>query len=129
MSLAKMKGVIGTGQFVPGQPFELTIKPGDRLAFATMFVQSNDKFYATDPKGIDLFSSTSSPITGNLTRFVKLWDAGTEKDEAPGSGPNQALRQPKPNTGASENGVVTGASDGFAYPNVDAVIQLTVSLR
>jgi hypothetical protein len=115
--------------FIPGQSFEVSAEPGDRLVFASMLVQSNDKFYSPDPNGIALFDSMSAPISGDWTKSIKLWDAGTEKDEAPGLGPNQAPRQPAPNTGPAEYASVDAASDGFQYPPVDEVIQLTVSAR
>ena len=102
----KMKGVREAGMFIPGQPFDVTAQPGDRLVFSSMFVQSNDKFYSPDPRGIDLFDTAKMPMSGDLTTMVMLWDAGTEKDEAPGVGPNQAPRQSAPNTGPAEDGFV-----------------------
>lgn len=69
----------------------------------------------------------AAPVTGDWTKSVKLWDAGTEKDEEPGVGPNQAPRQKAPNTGPAENRSVYLASDGFHYPPVDEVIQLTLT--
>lgn len=125
--VSKMPGVKNAGLFVPGQPFTVTAEPGQRLAFATMFVQSNDKFLAPEPAGISLFDS-QEPVMGDLTKNVMLWDAGTEKDEAPGIGENQAPRQAKPNTGPSEDGMgkVRAADDGFSYPAVTDVIQLTI---
>lgn len=120
-----MEGVVTADLFVPGLPLTIKAEPGDRLVFVSMFVQSNDKFFALDPKGIDLFDD-DAPVAGDLTSKVMLWDAGTEKDEAPGVGPNQAPRQAGPNTGPDEHGVVGAADDGFAYPAVADVIQLTV---
>lgn len=128
-TLKGLKGVVEVGMFIPGQAFEVAAQPGDRLVFASMFVQSNDKFYALDPNGIALFSSMSAPVSGDWTKDIKLWDAGTEKDEAPGLGPNQAPRQPAPNTGPAEDGFVHVASDGFQYPPANEVIQLTISAR
>lgn len=128
-ALKGMENVRDAGMFIPGQPFQVTAGPGDRLVFASMFVQSNDKFYAPDPSGIALFDPTAAPVSGDWTKSIKLWDAGTEKDEAPGLGPNQAPRQAAPNTGPEENGSVHLASDGFQYPPVDQVVQLTLSAR
>ncbi|MGH8247245.1 MAG: spondin domain-containing protein, partial [Gammaproteobacteria bacterium] len=105
-SLKVMKGIREVGMFVPGQPFDVTAKPGERLVFASMFVQSNDLFFAPDPKGIDLFDTAKMPRSGEVAGDVMLWDAGTEVNEAPGAGPNQAPRQTAANTGPDENGVV-----------------------
>jgi hypothetical protein len=128
-ALKSKEGVREVGMFIPGQSFEVAAEPGDRLVFASMFVQSNDKFYAFDPDGITLFDSMSAPISGDRTKSIRLWDAGTEKDEAPGVGSNQAPRQSAPNTGPAEEESVHAASDGFQYPPVEEVIQFTVSAR
>ncbi|RWM52979.1 MAG: hypothetical protein EOR76_03020 [Mesorhizobium sp.] len=121
-------GVVTADVFAPGLPLTVKAQPGDRFVFASMFVQSNDKFVATDSNGIDLFEGQDS-IAGDLTSKVVLWDAGTEKGEAPGAGPNQAPRQAGPNTGPDERGVVRAADDGFTYPAISDVIQLTVLPR
>jgi hypothetical protein len=126
-SLKAMKGVREAGMFVPGQPFDVTAKVGERLVFASMFVQSNDLFFAPDPKGIDLFDAAKMPTSGDVTGDVMLWDAGTEVNEAPGAGLNQAPRQTAANTGPDENGVVRPVSDAFTYPPVGEVIQVVVS--
>jgi hypothetical protein len=79
-----------------------------------MFGQSNDLFYA--PKeGMALFDQQNKPLQGDITRTLVLWDAGTEVNQEPGAGPDQAPRQKAPNTGAVENGVVRPMQDQFAY--------------
>ncbi len=113
--------------FAPGLEFEVKAKPGDRLSFATMFVQSNDKFYGPADGSIALFDATAKPVSGNLTSLVRLYDAGTEKDELPGAGPNQAPRQKAMNQGRDEGGSVGPANDGFTYPAASAVIKLTIT--
>src|SRR6516162_9260428 len=74
-------GASSAGDIWPGQAFEfkVTAKPGERLTIATMFAQSNDLFYAR-----------GKPIRGDVTSQILLWDAGTEVNEEPGLGPNQA---------------------------------------
>lgn len=114
------------GMFVPGLAFTVTAKPGDRLSFATMFVQSNDKFYAPADGAVALFDAAGKPISGDLTAFVRLFDAGTEIDEQPGAGANQAPRQMAPNQGADQNAVVTAADDGYDYPAASQVIRLEI---
>lgn len=83
-AVKKMDGVVAADMFAPGLPLKVKAEPGDRLVFASMFVQSNDKFFAPDAAGIDLFNG-QEPISGDLTSKVILWDAGTEEDEAPGA--------------------------------------------
>src|SRR5688572_26909617 len=113
--------------FAPGLGFEIKAKPGDRLSFATMFVQSNDKFYGPADGGISLFDANGKPVSGDLTGLVRLYDAGTEKDEQPGAGPNQAPRQKAMNQGPTEGGNVRLSDDGFAFPPVDSVIRIIVT--
>jgi hypothetical protein len=124
-AIRTLDGVVAAHMFAPGLPLTVKAQPGDRLVFASMFVQSNDKFFAPDPEGVDLFND-QTPVSGDLTSTVMLWDAGTEQDEAPGAGQDQAPRQAGPNTGSDEHGVVRAADDGFTYPAVANVIQFTV---
>ena len=125
--LKTIKGVRQAGMFFHDEPFIVTLKPGERLVFAAMFAQSNDLFYAPDPKGIDLFDGAGKPRTGTLADAIMLWDAGTEVNEAPGAGPNQAPRQAKPNSGPAEGGSVRPVDDGFAYPPAREVLEVSVT--
>ena len=59
---------------------EVTAEAGDYLSFATMFVQSNDLFYAPSDRGIALFPNGLA-LEGDITDLVELWDAGTEFNE------------------------------------------------
>ena len=59
--------------------------------------------------------------------MVLLWDAGTEVNELPGIGPNQAPRQAGADTGDTENGAVRQVNDGYGYPDVDQVIRITLT--
>jgi hypothetical protein len=124
-------GESGPGPLLPGNAYEFTFTaaPGDYLSFATMFVQSNDLFYAPDGTGIALFKADGTPITSDITNQITLWDAGTEVNQEPGFGPDQAPRQAGPNTGEDENGVVQLVSDGFTYPVTTDLIRVTVTLE
>jgi len=138
-SLGEYMGVIETGAFntpidasdpgplAPGgsYAFEFHAEEGNRFAFATMFVQSNDLFYASDGGGITLFTEEGMPINGDITEFISLWDAGTEVNQAPGEGPDQPPRQVGPDTGEDEMGVIHLVDDGFIYP--ESVIRVTIS--
>ena len=89
----------------PGESFsiEISAKPGDKLSFASMLIQSNDYFIGTSDDGFELFRG-NEPITGAIE--TTIWDAGTEVDEPLGAGDNQPMQQVSPNTGADENGSV-----------------------
>jgi len=103
----------GPGPITPGKAYEFTISaaPGQRLTLAMMFGQSNDLFYAPGPKAIALFDAKGQPLTSDITSQLQLWDAGTEVNEEPGLGPNQAARQTAPNTGATEHANVRLVKD------------------
>ncbi|HMB62919.1 MAG TPA: spondin domain-containing protein, partial [Eudoraea sp.] len=122
-------GGVGPAPLPPGGMYEfnVTAKNKDYLNFATMFVQSNDLIIAPGAMGISLFNANKQPISGDITMYLELWDAGTEVNEEPGVGPNQAPRQSGPDTGEDENGVVHLVNDGFTYPNVDDIIKVTVT--
>jgi len=115
------------GPATPGKAFEFTVtaSPGDRLSFTTMFGQSNDLFYAPGIVGIPLFWGRR-PIHGDVTRFIRLWDAGTEVNQEPGLGPDQAPRQSGPNTGESEHKRILPVHDGYTYPRTNQVIKVTI---
>jgi len=119
------------GFLAPGdqETIEFHAGDGDYLSFATMFVQSNDLFYGFEDRGLRLHDENGNPITGDVTAFVDLWDAGTEVNQEPGVGADQAPRQAGPNTGTTENGVVRLVSelgDGYVYPADEQVIRLSL---
>ena len=126
-------GADGPGPAFPGDSysFSFTASPGQYLSFATMFVQSNDLFFGPDEAGIPLFDGMGYPIEGDVTGRVDLWDAGTEVNQEPGIGADQAPRQAGPNIGADEMGVVqlvADSGDGFSYPRTLALIRVTISI-
>ncbi|MFC4720728.1 spondin domain-containing protein [Geojedonia litorea] len=119
----------GPAPAFPGDSYEfyVTAKYGDYLNFATMFVQSNDLFIGPSAMGLALFNDKKDPISGDITMYMELWDAGTEVNEEPGVGPNQAPRQSGPDTGVDENGVVQLVDDGYSYPNLSDIVQITIT--
>ena len=125
-------GAASPGPAMPGNAYEFSFfaGKGSYLSFATMFVQSNDLFYAPDDEGIALYNMDGTPISGDITDQVDLWDAGTEVNQEPGVGADQAPRQAAGNTGADENGTVeliTNVVDGFTYPADNEVIKVTIT--
>lgn len=120
------------GLITPGtsQVFSFNAGKGHYLSFATMFVQSNDLFYAPNDDGIALYDDQGNALTGDITSSFYLWDAGTEVNEEPGVGPNQAPRQSGPDTGETENSVVkliSDVNDGFTYPSLNDVINISIT--
>jgi hypothetical protein len=113
------------GPLTPGKAYEFTVtaEPGQVLSIAAMFGQSNDWFYSND-RPIALFAS-GKPVTGDRSAQISLWDAGTEVDEEPGLGPNQAPRQKDPEAGVREHASVAHAARKWSYPR--GVFKLTVT--
>jgi hypothetical protein len=123
-------GADGPAPLMPGESytFEVSADPSadPKLSLATMFVQSNDLFYAPDPSGISLLAD-GEPVTGDVTGELALWDAGTEVNQPPGEGGDQAPRQDGPDTGEDEDGVVRPVDDEFEYPSTEEVIEVTLT--
>ncbi|MBT4073403.1 MAG: hypothetical protein HOE75_06945 [Chloroflexi bacterium] len=140
-ALAGVSGVISAGAFAvpsgssdpgplfPGSSysFTFTAEPGDNLSFATMLVQTNDLFYGPNGKGIALFDGSGNPVSGDITSQLLLWDAGTETNQSPGTGSDQAPRQAGANTGDAESGNVQIVQDEFSYPGVSDIVRVTIT--
>jgi hypothetical protein len=118
----------GPAPIFPGEQYEFTFtaSKGEYLSLATMYVQSNDLYYSFGQSGIALWNG-NSPISGDLTMDIDLWDAGTEVNEYPGLGLYQPVRQSGANTGMVENGIVLKVSDGFMYLMKDQSVKVTIS--
>lgn len=93
--------------------FTITAVPGDKLSLLTMFVQSNDWFYTTysDDSGIALFDNEGTPVTGDVTDRLSLWESDTEEDQEPGTGTGQAPRQTEDDMGTQ---TVSGTTASLA---------------
>jgi PKD repeat protein len=131
-AFAQPDGASSNGPIGPGgsYTFTVTATPGAQLSFATMYIQSNDLFYALSPNGVPLFTSEGTPVERDLSGTVCLYDAGTEGDEEPGAGLNQAPRQPSLDAGPSGEGAITQilrTDDGFSYPAPEDIVRVTVT--
>lgn len=117
--------MIGPGE---SATFTITASPGDRLHIETMFAQSNDWFYTFGAEGLALFDG-DDPISGDMTSAIVLYDAGTEEDTPPGTGPDQAPAQAAPNTGPvdDDNLIRLASTSGFTIPSVSSVIKVTIT--
>jgi hypothetical protein len=122
-------GASSAGPLNPGGAYEFmfSANPGQTLHLASMFGQSNDTYVAAG-SGIALFDSSHKPLSGDVTSTISLWDAGTERNEAPGMGPNQAPRQPAPNAGPTESGVALRTDGTRSIPIPSALVDVSVSL-
>lgn len=118
----------------PGQRFEFTITAHthDRLSLAMMLAQSNDGLVGTRLPGIELFDAAGTPISGDVTPQLTLWDAGSEVNEEPGVGRNQGLRQGVPYAGDPERKPVRPLAEtefGQVWPSADRLVRITITPR
>jgi hypothetical protein len=64
--------------------FSFSAAKNQRLTFATMYGWSNDLFFAPANPGIKLYNDDATPITGDVSSQIKLWDNGTRVNQVPG---------------------------------------------
>ena len=91
-----------------GEVITITARPDrahPRLTLATSVRETNDAFLAM--LGVPLLDPSGAPrapdaIALDVGRALAVWDAGTEANEAPGAGYNQAARQEAPTDGAPD---------------------------
>ena len=126
-------GADAPGPIGPGASYSFTLfaRPGYNLAFAIMFIQSNDWFYTFSQGGMPLFKN-GSPVNGDITNSILLYDVGSEVDQFPGAGLDQAIRQSGPDAGAEdENNVLRRLNfddtDPFEIPPINQVVKVTVT--
>lgn len=121
-------GASAPGPIGPGGAYEFTLTATRKikLTLLMMFGQSNDLFYAP-AKPIELFNAKGAPLSGDITSRFMLYDAGTEADQEPGIGSDQAPRQKAPNTGADENGVVRKAREQAFYTKTTELFRITIT--
>ncbi len=107
--------------------FEIEASEGEGLFFATMLAQTNDLFFGTPPEGLPLFEG-GAPISGEIAGELVLYDAGTELNQPPGLGSDQAPRQRAPDQGPIDETLeIREPTDGYSYPPATAVLSVTVA--
>ena len=129
------EGADGPGPLTPGHAYEFSFevmggKPDLYLSFVSMFIPSNDLFYAIGgPDGLRLFGPGNSPTSGNVTDHVSLWDTGTEINEEPGVGENQPQRQRGAGVGLVERDTVVPIEsvNGYHYPATEDVLDVMIT--
>jgi hypothetical protein len=127
-----------SGALGMGQAYEITFTAGknQKISFASMLGESNDWFFAPGAAGIALYDSNGTPISGDVTNQIKVYDAGTEIDQEPGVGDAVGPNQPAPDFGAPdpsayvrELGMNVPLTNGgtFALPEVADMIKVTLT--
>jgi Ca2+-binding RTX toxin-like protein len=113
-----LRGSTG-GPFAPKDRIQTTVSIDPKAAssqyfsYASMILPSNDKFIANaNPKDVEIFNNKGRFLGAEfIVNATDAWDAGTEvNDEIPAN--TAFFGQTTPNTGTTENGVVT-RSNGY----------------
>jgi hypothetical protein len=118
------------GALLPGNTYRIVFNVQDKAAVLSLvlqFLPSNDIIVGSNSDGIPLFNADGTPRAGDITADFQLLDAGTEANQAPGDGADQAILQMESNQGAAEAGVVRPVDDGFSYPSVSDSLTITIN--
>jgi hypothetical protein len=123
------------GSLGPGELYDVrfTAGVGQSVSFAMMMFESNDWFFAPDPAGIPLYVD-GQPNVGDVTSFVRLWDAGSEFDQEPGVGDATGVLQISRDQGAPDpDNRVRLVPDSmvldtgtFVRPPIESMIRVTL---
>jgi len=72
---------------MPGEAISIKFSAakGQALSFATMYGWSNDLFFAPANPGIKLYQENGTPVEGDVSAQIKLWDNGTRINQIPGA--------------------------------------------
>ncbi|MCS4163099.1 spondin domain-containing protein [Sphingobacterium paramultivorum] len=72
---------------MPGEAISIKFSAakGQALSFATMYGWSNDLFFAPANPGIKLYQDNGTPVEGDVSAQIKLWDNGTRINQIPGA--------------------------------------------
>lgn len=110
--------------FLPGESFSFKFSAGkgQALSFATMYGWSNDLFFAPTNPGIQLYANDGTPIQGDVSSQMQLWDNGTRMNQQPGANvihPGTALSTP-------QNIMAINGTDaqGNTYPSASSMINV-----
>lgn len=70
---------------MPGEAISIKFSAakGQALSFATMYGWSNDLFFAPANPGIKLYQDNGTPVEGDVSAQIKLWDNGTRINQMP----------------------------------------------
>lgn len=102
------------------------IAPDTLFSVLFMYGQSNDVVIAG--LGLSAFDEADAPISTELSSALAFYDLGTEQNQEPGVGADQAPRQSAPNTGTAESGVVARIdgvdAEGYSYPSAAEILTL-----
>lgn len=111
---------------MPGESisFQFSAAKGQAVTFATMYGWSNDLFFAPANPGIKLYQDNGTPVEGDVSSQIKLWDNGTRINQVPGA----AVSHPGAAESAPKNITEVNGSDaqGNTYAAASSLMQVTL---
>ncbi|SKB46506.1 hypothetical protein SAMN05660226_01472 [Parapedobacter luteus] len=111
---------------MPGESisFQFSAAKGQALSFATMYGWSSDLFFAPENPGITLYEEDGTPIEGDVSSQIKLWDNGTRINQAPGP---DVIRPGTPEATAQNITEVTGIdAQGNTYAAASSLMKASL---
>lgn len=110
----------------PGQSvsFSFYAAKNQTITFATMYGWSNDLFFAPANPGIALYMNDGTPITGDVSSQIKLWDNGTRINQTPG----MSVTHPGTAEATTKNITEVNGTDGYGNTYLPASQLMHVSL-
>ncbi|WP_437393813.1 spondin domain-containing protein [Olivibacter sp. SA151] len=112
---------------MPGESlsFQFSAAKGQALTFATMYGWSNDLFFAPANPGITLYKEDGTPIEGDVSDQIKLWDNGTRINQVPGA----SVSHPGTAETATQNITEVAGTDAQGNTYAAASALMNVSLQ
>lgn len=112
-----------TALILPGesQSYNFIAGIGTNLSIAKKMMESNDLFFGFDELGFPLYKEDGTPVTGDITQALRLWDAGIATNE--GFDEEDRLIE-------RENSTIQLADsldDGIIYPAVDTMVRFSLT--
>lgn len=140
-NISSAKGLVESGTFIgmgsatvkapvilPGQEvsFSFYAGKGQTLNFATMYGWSKDCFFASPDSGIALYHADGSPVTGDVSDQVMLYDDGTKTNgtispNGPATGGGMAESLPVSQVGGGKD------AQGNSFLPASQLLNLTLS--
>ena len=133
-SQSTIAGTMIQGPAGPTQSYEIrfTAGPGHKLMFATTLLESNDWFLAPESAdGIPLYVN-GQQFVGDITSYVRIWDAGSELNQELGVGDATCAKQTVRDYGAPDPDprvrlVTETAIGGSIVPAVSSMVRVTLA--
>lgn len=112
---------------LPGESSSITFSAakGQAVTFATMYGWSNDLFFAPANPGIMLYDANGSPIEGDVSSQIKIWDNGTRINQLPGS----TVQHPGTAESAPQNIMEVNGTDAQGNTYLPAASLMHASLK